>query len=64
MGLPIDYPSNQKVRLMKMQGKETEITGNFWLAKVSAQSFAQIRTKDQSDLKFMSLTTEWLPHEF
>lgn len=53
MGLPIDYPSNQKVRLMKMQGKETEITGNFWLAKVSAQSFAQIRTKDQSDLKFM-----------
>ncbi|SMF46751.1 tetratricopeptide repeat protein [Pseudobacteriovorax antillogorgiicola] len=53
MGLPIEYPSNQKMRLLKMKGHNVEITGRFWLAKLNAQSFAQIRTKGESDVRYL-----------
>ena len=53
MGLPIEYPSNQKMRLMNMQGQETELSGKFWLAKVNAQSFAHIRTKEESEVRYL-----------
>lgn len=53
MGLPIDYPSNQKMRLLNMKGHDVEITGNFWLAKLNAQCFSQIRTKSRSDIRYI-----------
>ena len=53
LGLSTEYPSNQKARLRRMKGYEVNLTGKIWLAKVNAKSFASMRTKGETDVRFM-----------